>query len=147
MSNVDECRAYVVHLRIEHRELHGALQRIKHGWTDANAEYDLPIVVQELRDLRTRLAEHFAEEEGGGCMEEAVGRCPRLGQEADRIEREHPALLAELDEIIARTQLALELGQTNQNHQTFRDFAQKLFAHESAENHILEVAFGLHEDL
>ena len=151
MSNVDECRAYVVHLRIEHRKLHGALQRIQRDWRGAGAELQIhgqrPSVIQELRELRTHLAEHFAEEDAGGCLEEAVCRCPRLGPEADRIESEHPALLAELDDIIARSRSGTELGQPSHVEQKFQDFAEKLHAHETAENHLLEDAFGIYSEL
>jgi hypothetical protein len=151
MSNVDECRAYVVHLRIEHRKLHGTLQRIQRDWPGAGAEIQIPghpsLVIQELRELRTHLAGHFAEEEGGGCLEEAVCRCPKLGPEADRIESEHPNLLAELDDIIARSVSGTELGQPSYVAQEFQVFAQKLHAHETAENHLLEVAFGIYSDL
>jgi hypothetical protein len=93
--------------------------------------------------LRDELAQHFAEEEAGGCIEEAVCRCPRLASEARHVERQHPVLLDELDGVIA---LARVLQPGRVGRQTllneFDEFAANLKKHESAEDHILQVGFG-----
>ena len=146
MSHEDECLAYVVHLRIEHRKSHGVVQRIERNWLALGEETrpsgQAPSVIEELQVLRSNLAEHFAEEDGGGCLEEAVCRCPSLGPLADRIERDHPILLAELDGIIARSRTEKKPAQRSDVQQRFRVFATRLSAHEVAESSILEVAFG-----
>jgi hypothetical protein len=146
MSNVEESQGYFVHLRLEHRKLEGVLQRIKLTWftpdDDNQVQSQAPSLSDVLQTLRSNLAEHFAEEQEGGCLEEAVCRCPRLGPEANRIESEHTVLLAELDGLIRRSQS--EVGDSQSGGQTRFDlFAARLHAHEAAENHILEVAFGL----
>ena len=150
MSNGDKTLAYVVHLRVEHRKLHDDLQRITRNWFSGEKETQqtsqAPRVVEALQALRTDLAEHFAEEEDGGCLEEAVCRCPRLGPEANRIEREHPALLSELDDIIARLSRSRKALETPGSQAKFESFARKLHVHEAAENRMLEAAFGMEDN-
>lgn len=145
MSSVDDFRAYVVYLRIEHRELHQVLLQVEALCADSRSEVSdcERTILAAMRQLRTRLAKHFAAEEEGGCIEEAVGHLPRLGKEADRIERDHPALLAELDDMIA--QLELSAGDRRPTHtlRRFHEFAAKLVALETNENQLLEAAFGI----
>jgi hypothetical protein len=96
-----------------------------------------------LRRLREELSHHFAEEEAGGCLEEAVSQCPRLGPEATRIEAEHGELLAQMDQLIAQ---AMDLDDSVANRVAFdhalEDLRRQLLAHEAAENDVLRQGFG-----
>ena len=91
MNEVDCCRAFVVQLQSEHRTLHDDLARIDRNWLNLveqppQPEGDFPLL-HELRELRAEIARHFTSEEQGGCMEEAVCRCPSKGSDADKLER------------------------------------------------------------
>jgi iron-sulfur cluster repair protein YtfE (RIC family) len=146
MRDYNECQPYVDHLLAEHRRLHALLRQarsaiIQSGGPDRDAS--LADVAATLRHLREELKHHFAEEEVGGCLDEAVSRCPRLSAEARRIESEHPELLHEIDRLIAQ---ALDGDQSVANRialeKSFSDLCQQLHAHEAAENALLRQGFG-----
>jgi len=146
MRDYEECRPYINHLLAEHRRLHGMIGRARAAVRQMNGpdqDAKLQHVAQTLEQVRAELAQHFKEEEQGGCIEEAVSLCPRLAGGANRIEVEHPQLLAELDRLIAEckdgpedfaTRIAVE--------RDFDELCAQLHAHEAAENALLREAFG-----
>jgi hypothetical protein len=146
MRTYDECRCYVDHLISEHRRLHRMLHEAHraivgaHGLDGDASGADIVRVVRQVRD---ELEHHFAQEEGGGCLEEAVSRCPGLATESRRIEAEHPQLLAGVDRLIAQ---ALDSDQSVQRRIElevgFEELRRQLDAHETAENALLRKAFG-----
>jgi hemerythrin len=146
MRNYDECRCYVEHLIAEHRRVHRMLRLTRsaivsaHG-PDRDATAD--DIVAVLRRVRDELEHHFAQEEGGGCLDEAVSRCPALSAEARRIEAEHPELLRAVDRLIAQ---ALDGNQSVVGRialeGAFDDLCRQLDAHEAAENALLRQGFG-----
>jgi hypothetical protein len=146
MRDYDDSRCYVEHLIAEHRRLHRMLRMAraaiaaKYGPDRDATNAD---IVRVLRQVREELEHHFAEEDGGGCLDEVVSRCPWLSAEARRIEAEHPRLLERLDGLIAQTsdsdqslekQLALE--------REFSGLCEQLDEHETAENVMLRKGFG-----
>lgn len=146
MRSYEECRCYVDHLIAEHRRLHRMLHEAHltivgaHG---PDGEASGADVVKVLRQVRDELGHHFAQEEGGGCLEEAVSRCPALSAESRRIEAEHPQLLEGVDRLIAQAKdsdqsllkrIELEHG--------FEELRRQLDAHEAAENALLRKGFG-----
>jgi iron-sulfur cluster repair protein YtfE (RIC family) len=140
------CPIYVEHVLAEHRRLHNMLRLaraaiVQSGGPDRDATTaDLVRVFQQ---VRSELAHHFAEEEGGGCLEEAVSRCPRLSGQARRIEAEHPALLRDLDALIVGAQASEKSVEARQRmEQAFKALCERLHAHEAAENNLLRQAFG-----
>jgi len=147
MCDQTECRTYVNHVLAEHRRLHGILQKARSAILQTSGpdrDVTLAHVAQILKQVRGELGHHFAEEEAGGCMEEAVSRCPRLAADVKRIEQEHPTLLAEIDRLIAtaedgpadlQNRIALEHG--------FDELCTELHAHEAAENAVLRAGFGV----
>jgi iron-sulfur cluster repair protein YtfE (RIC family) len=146
MRDYEECRPYINHLLSEHRRLHGMLAKTRAAVRQMNGpDHDATLkdVARVLMQVRSELVQHFREEEQGGCMEEAVSRCPRLADDAKRIQTEHSTLLAELDRLIAASKdgpenfsarFAVERG--------FDELCSQLHAHEAAENAILRDAFG-----
>jgi len=96
-------------------------------------------VIHALAELRKKLRAHFAQEDFL-CSEEAVSCHPALGPEADRVEREHVALLAELDSIIRHCRAGEDV------RSEFNAFADHLRARECAENRILQAALGVEVD-
>ena len=146
MRTFDECRSYVDHLIAEHRRLHRMLRAAGNAIMPACGTGRIIIgadIVQVLREVREELEHHFAQEDAGGCLEEAVSCCPALSAEARRIEAEHPRLLEDTDRLIAQAQdcdhsvakrIGLERG--------FEDLCRQLDAHEAAENALLRRGLG-----
>jgi len=147
MTICNECRPYIDHLLAEHRRLHAMLLQarsaISEGGSPDRADDSFADVVRVLRNVRQELQHHFAEEEAGGCLEQAVSHCPRLSAELRRIEAEHPEMLNEIDRLIAQ---ALDGEQTVENRlaleNEFDDLCRQLHAHEAAENNLLRQGFG-----
>ncbi len=144
MRTYDECKTYVDYLLAEHRRLHRMLRHTRQtiaacGETDGKQR-----VLKVLRDLRSTLQCHFTEEEGGGCLDEAVSFDPHLSPEVRHIEAEHPSLLAKVDRLIAQS----EDGGTTPAEQlaltvAFDELCRELHAHEAAENEVLRRGFGV----
>lgn len=146
MRDYNECQPYVNHLVTEHRRLNGLLRQTRasivgSGSPDRDARG--AEVVEALRRLQAELTYHFKEEEEGGCMDEAISRCPALSPDVKRIEAEHQDLLAKVaslitqaadGEISVQDRIALETA--------FDEFYRQIRAHEAAENEVLRQGFG-----
>jgi hypothetical protein len=138
----EDYHGYAVHLKQEHRRLGEFLNRVKRRWNELPQHRSpakaLAQIVADLEALRGELARHFEEEESGGCMEEAV---------ADRIERQHPELLRQLDALVERLRGTAPVDESIRDQEAeFDRFAKRLRAHEAAENRILEAGFGMDPD-
>jgi hemerythrin len=146
MRNYEDCRCFVEYLIAEHRRLHKML-RLASSIITANSQIESEVssaaMVRVLRQVRDELERHFAQEESGGCLEEAVSYCPSLSSEARRVEAEHPQLLNSVDRLIAQT-LDSDSSVANQLavKQRFDELCSELAAHEAAENLLLRQAFG-----
>jgi hemerythrin HHE cation binding domain-containing protein len=139
--------AYVDYLLAEHQRLHALLRHagaaiVQSGGPDRDAS--AADIVRVLRQVRDELSHHFAEEEAGGCLEEAVSRCPRLSREANRLGAEHADLLHQIDELMT---LAAGSEPSHTVHiameNAFKDVCERLYAHEAAENSLLREGFGI----
>ena len=145
--DVENALPYVLHIRAEHRRLREALRRIltlfpQREEPSPEAALSPEQLVDKLSALRRDLAHHFAEEESGGCLDEATARCPSLLPETRAIEAEHETLMDELDGIIERARGCRPPGCTAEMARRFRTFARSLYSHEAAENRVLGQAFG-----
>jgi hemerythrin len=147
MCDNAESKIYVNHVLVEHRRLHSMLHKARRAIEQTSGP-DRDVTLQQvaaiLRQVRNELAHHFAEEEAGGCLEEAVSRCPRLATALKEIEREHPALLTEVDRLIAMA----EDGPADLQHRImiereFDELCTQLHAHEAAEYAVLRDGFGV----
>lgn len=144
MCCTEQVTGFLVHMRDEHRRLRELLLKIEQNW-DAVKDGDKAApqqILGGLRELRTELVHHFAEEEEGGCLEEAACRCPSLSKDVQRVENEHVQLLEELDGVVEQLPEKAESLAILQQHAKFARFTAKLREHESAENQLLEKAFG-----
>lgn len=146
-NNVEEFRTYVLHMISEHRRLNAAVQTIEQRWhavsVEAASEDTVADLISSLKQLHDELHHHFTDEEGGGCIEEAVAHCPSLRDDAARVEQQHGSLLEQLSQIIQHLgQAGVDLGGADVAHSQFHDFVQRLQNHESAEDEILERGFG-----
>jgi hypothetical protein len=142
MRDLEEGLVYLEHLRLEHKHLYAALMNTQEMLLEVLGEGAVngrrEVIVERLSDLRSQLAAHFAREEAGGYLEEAVIRVPRMTPEVLRLEREHPDLLAALDEVIRKAAtLAPEKTMIE-----FCEFKRRLTAHEAAENRVMAEGFG-----
>jgi iron-sulfur cluster repair protein YtfE (RIC family) len=146
MRDYEECRTYIEHLEAEHRRLHHLIRSARFAMVhSAGADRDATPadVIRVLTQIRGELAHHFREEEEGGCMDEAISRCPRLSGDVRRIESEHPELLARLDAlIVAAADIEKSVRQRVEFEGDLDNFCQEICSHEAAENEILRQAFG-----
>jgi iron-sulfur cluster repair protein YtfE (RIC family) len=144
MNEEQDCVAYAEYLHHEHGRLNRLLLEIGRDM----AQFGLPDAQLRLRErLQTRIADlcdqlnaHFAEEERGGCLEEAVTRCPSLAAGIKHIMEEHPML----DQMLRRllTQVSDPAATPADAQASWQDFYSKIQAHEAAETRILQMAFG-----
>ncbi len=146
LQDTDQYRHLVVYLRAEHQHLHEVLRSIETAFAErdkSRAPDSAPSLLDGLANLREELQRHFSVEEEGGCIEEAVCRCPSLSPEATRLEHQHPVLLGSLDSIIERlrssSQREHDIGETSRQ---FKQLVKTLHAHEAAEDRIMQRAFG-----
>lgn len=135
----------------EHRELNRSIHELEQCFALAPLEatpQSCREAAAQLQRLRDHLAAHFAQEEEGGYLEEALSRVPRFGPQAAVLERQHAPLLARLDALVQRvcqTQQAIEGWP--QLAADFRGFVQSLLEHEIAENRIVQAACNRDLDL
>ena len=146
MRDYSECRHYVDHILAEHQRLHRMLRQMRAAIVSSVQPGATPTfeeVARILGRLRDELQLHFTEEEAGGCLDEAVSRCPSLAAELKRIEAEHPMLLGEITRLIGQ---ANHLEPTVQNKVAMQKAFDRLYlqlrAHEKAENQLLAQGFG-----
>jgi hypothetical protein len=147
MRNCDDKFTYIGHMLAEHRRLdalvRGVLATIPCWEENVGSEW-LPPLVKRLHLVREELVHHFRDEEEGGCLEEAVARCPELAPHVRLIEEEHPRLLDRLDEVIRHAEQAAEHLDVAgpMLAQEFRTLVRDLRAHEAQENRILQQGFN-----
>lgn len=135
-ADLKESQTFVAHLKSEHRNLQRAILEAVHGSHGLAAD-----LLENLRQLRHQMAQHFQDEDEGGCLEEAVARCPAVADQAMWVTWEHPLLLDELDALIQ--QLASRNLVTDAWREDFLRFTKKLSAHEEAEDRIVTRALGV----
>lgn len=144
MNGTEDSRAYVEHLQREHHRLNRLLLEIGHEVEElvrvSQPGITFEHVAQRLADLHQQLRSHFMEEETGGCLEEAVSRCPSLSEDCKRIIAEHAVLDRMLEQLVAQTRNQEVLSADVQR--SYRAFAEKLRAHEAAETRLLRMAFS-----
>jgi len=119
------------------------MRRVLASWNEPGAWLErLP---ERLQELRRELVAHFGEEEAGGCVEEAVARCPALSGEARHLETEHRELVSELDEVIQLCELIVEptARDARMLEQEVRAVIHKIKTHEAQENRIIEKGFSV----
>jgi len=143
MREDSECRSYVNHLLSEHRRLHHLLRDARRALAADGVRMSPTECAKVLCRVRDELRSHFAEEEEGGCLAEAVSRCPALSTEARTIEAQHPALLLRLERLLARVAECDSSAQCRvETLLAFDDLLRELRAHEAAENNVLRRGFG-----
>jgi DnaK suppressor protein len=99
-------------------------------------------VLALLGDLEYELTLHFATEERGGYIAEAVAIAPRLARDAAALQAEHPGLQRAASEL---TETARQAGRSHAHWRELRDplmaFARELLDHEGRENELISHAW------
>ncbi len=130
-----------------HRELSGlvsgiatGLDAVVHSQPGDQAWSELPA---RFEGLLLYLKQHFAEEEAGGLLEEAICRLPRLGPQATVLERQHEPLLRDCSELVERAEVCGSSKELWKGlAQDYGQFIKALLTHEAAENRLAEQAFN-----
>ena len=130
------------HILVQHRDLHRLVQTVREALGPPRRA---GAVRDAARALRDHLAVHFAQEEQGGFMEEAIARIPRLSAAVTRVLRDHPDLLAELDRLIESLPVSDSAAAWAIAASDFDAFIDHLYAHERNENAVVQE--GYNEDL
>jgi len=145
-----ECgeHVYVDHLLAEHRRLDRLVSQTLAAlpnWEAPDSTDWLPAMMAGLTAMRQELAQHFREEEAGGCLEEAVAHCPALSLDVNRAAAEHSHLLGDLDELLVRCRKLIRPTDRDAHilGQELRAVVDKLHAHEAQEDQIIQRGFGV----
>lgn len=148
MRNCDDKFTYVQHMLAEHRRLDALLRGTLAtfpSWEEVEPAEWRPRFVKRMRMIRDELIHHFRDEEEGGCMEEAVSRCPALAGDWRQVEAEHGELLQRLDDLIHRGESEHPRTQDSAAAlwQDFWKLVRDLRSHEARENRILQHGFSV----
>ena len=129
----------------EHRELGCLVQRLRHTlgsgrtWS-VSAAREARLVIG---DLETHLHHHFAQEEEGGYLEQALVAAPRFSRQAGELLKQHPVLLTQVAEAMRAARLATsDATAWPVLKQQVKQLLGLLAAHEKAENALVQEAFN-----
>lgn len=150
MNDTTELELGIHQTHEEHARLHQLLAACHADLALATAPTATNIadLQTHLTQLHEHLARHFAHEEHGGWLEEAVVRLPRLATQFTTLEKQHADLLARLAALGEKLKtLAVEADQWPAVAGEFEAFAKQLVAHEACEERILEQGFNQDLDL
>ena len=144
VSSIDRADPVIMgHILAQHRELHAQLVAMRSCL--AGPGRCVAALRESLEHLRDHLRSHFRQEEAGGFLEESIARMPRLSAAARTVMAEHPALLSELDDLIATLEKADSAASWDRIADAAERFAQHLLDHERNENAVVQE--GYNEDL
>ncbi len=147
---VTEDTAYLEQVKAEHYGLEQLLRQLEAAFALARARKWLsgstPRLVELVSELHDQIERHFAQEEVGGYMEEALSRAPRFSTRVETLLKQHHELARAVRDLLSRAQGGRDNpGIWDSLDDDLRALIKKLKAHEAGENHIIEAAFN--EDL
>ena len=129
----------------EHEELDRRISNVRQLWFEVDrlgAGPNFAAMAAELTTLRPILVQHFEHEEANGFMGDVLAQAPWLSEGADVLLAQHRAFLADVDRMVARlTQSGEAYASWHAVSVDLEDFADRLHAHERAENELLESAW------
>lgn len=142
----EEALAFAAAFEAEHREMRQRVTALRNAvnrnraWSRETARE----AVEAVEAMRTHLHHHFAQEEAGGYLEQALVMAPRFSDEAQVLLAQHPVMLNHIDQVADVAQGALEDAELwPQLRLQVKDLLFKLAAHEGAENRIVQQAFNV----
>lgn len=140
-----EYLAFAAAFQAEHRELRRLVQVLRHalgkegGWSRELAREAL----EAFEALKTHLTEHFAQEEEGGYLEQALAVAPRYSDEAKLLLTQHALMTEQVAHVVETAQRALDDANAwTALKAEARELLQKLVEHETAENQIVQQALN-----
>jgi hemerythrin-like domain-containing protein len=141
-----EYLAFAAAFQAEHREMRRLVQVLRHalgkeegGWTRESAHEAL----EAFEALKAHLKEHFAQEEEGGYLEQALAVAPRYSDEAKLLLKQHGLMTRQVAHAVETAKRALdEPGAWATLETEARELLQKLVEHETAENRIVQKALN-----
>ncbi len=145
MNGNDKVQSLLGHIHCQHRQMTSMIHALDKACSvNRPTTEECQNIFRQLHQLRDHMQQHFAEEDAGGCLEEAVVQSPHLAHHLREIEQQHSQLLTELDQIILVTE-GQSPGFIRQQFDAIRSFTLRLLGHEALENHLLQAGFN--EDL
>ena len=131
-------KSFLSRLRAEHGRLdlltEGVCDRLQRSQNTSWYRLDRPEVAAKLSALKEELARHLAEEQRGGCIDEAVCRLPSLSAAARRLTRDSDQLLLGLEQAMQ----AVEFGSRTEAEAAVDEFIDFLRLHEKHEVELVE---------
>ncbi len=131
----------------EHEHLHAAVDRIHESLVSYSATAVDAAAIESVRRqiaaLREQLQKHFAQEELGGYLEEALTRSPVLAPQASVLQRQHAEFLTLASQMLSDAVCCDPPHVTWERLKSdYELFAKRLKGHEAAENRLLQRAFN-----
>lgn len=149
MNHVNEgVNPFLEQALAEHHDLHRTVEEIGSLLDSVPAsEAGAALAAQALRrvdDLRGKLRQHFAQEEEGGYLEEAIARLPSLAPQAAVLQKQHAEFMQLADRLVGDARAAATPADVwRVLHDGFKTYSKKLLAHEAAENSLLQRAYNV----
>lgn len=140
-----EYLAFATAFSAQHREMRRLVQKLRHvlnherPWSRELAKK----AVAAIEALVVHLNEHFAQEEEGGYLEQALAVAPRFSDEAKDLLAQHGMMLQQIGETLQTAKRSVEdpAAWTALRTET-RELLRNLVAHETAENKIVQQALN-----
>jgi hypothetical protein len=144
MDNLNHCGALFEHLQSVHHKLNCELVEVRRQFETLPANQTsgpaVDALLARLEQLHRDLVAHYREEETGGCLEEAIARCPSLSPQSKALMAEHPLLAQALESLIE--QIRKRHGSPQSWQQGYDEFVQQVRTHEAEENRVMTYALG-----
>jgi hypothetical protein len=130
---------------VDHRELRRLVASVQDVCESAATSKAVEAARQaapgRLGGLLDHIQAHFAQEEEGGYLEEAISLVPQIASQAAQLERQHAPLLNSLRGIVERAKTAArDAERWCRVHSDFEAFCKDLLAHEAAESRLIQQA-------
>ena len=140
MNDTQSDHEFVEAMKSEHRELGSALANVRaEVASESRKKKTLEDLVTQLREL---IEAHFAHEEFGGYLKEALDKAPRFTVQAAALQDQHEDLLEDIEKLRILVHSGVESPVWwSRVEADFRAFAARLLNHEHAENRIVQEAF------
>jgi cell division septum initiation protein DivIVA len=135
-------RARLHELRSQHQSLKALLLSLEEAIAHCAAHPSSEASAAALRrvtELEIQLPAHFAFEEAGGYLADALSAAPRLSRQASQLLGDHDHLRHQLAEFVARAQRAQPGGWSSLSHR-MHELSDALRQHELEENRLLRDA-------
>lgn len=127
-------------MKQEHEQLARVLGELRHALH--SDQRDAEAVTAWIVQLARLVKSHFEHEEEGGYMREAIEQAPRLSEQAENLERQHPVLLEKLSGLSNLAAAGDKSAPWWESARTkFDEFAKSFLDHEAHEDKLVQEAF------